>query len=368
MENISMKRQAILILIFLLVMEFALYLKYRAQLYSFVATQLQIKATDLEVNIFASIVFAVMNVINVSVASKLGRIQDKTKHTDESLWFINLVNNSLEVGNYLQIVYGPGTSEPQFKAEGSLKLSNRDLERKEEIIKNFKNPNYTDDACAAVLVKPKWNDHPLTIRYYNNTYAEIRALRHKENYVGIVSANVLIFSEELKCIAIHRRSNDSHDYPGALHTFGGAFIPPGSGPREDHSGLRRAAIREIFEEADAGIHIPDTTRRVMIDEFEIQFIQLAYLGVNVSAEQVNNMRGNWEGDPIQISFDDLGEQLAEIKNWTPTGWTHVLLWLGLDTPGASGPVKFRGLSGPELAKKISQQCLTIGVSGEPAAP
>jgi len=274
---------------------------------------------------------------------------------------IDQVNKSLEIGSRLQILCNPRYSDPLFLSEGSLPLPENDRVLERDIIKKF-DINYTNDPCAAITTKPNWSDYPLTIRYHINKYAEILSLRNSFPYIGIATANVLLFSEELRCVVAHRRSKKSRDYPGALHSFGGAFMPPGSGHQSAHqvdrSGIRRTAIREIFEESDAGIYISKSTPVIVIDEFEIQFIQIAYLGVNVTAEQVKDMCGNWEGDPVQIRFEELEDKLVNINEWTPTGWVHVLLWLAIGTPNANKPIKFGDLSGSELASAIIKRCLT----------
>ena len=287
--------------------------------------------------------------------------------SDDMLRLVSLINKSIKIGSLLQVVYGPGTHEPIFRKDGSLPLTKKDRDRERSIIEKFPS-GYSNDPCAAVVTKPNWSDTPLTVRYYDNKYSEIRTLRQRGRYVGIVSANVLLFSEELNAIVVHRRSDSSYDYANTLHTFGGGFIPPGTSQRGDHSGIRHAAIREIFEESDAGIHVPDSTQRIVIDEIKTQFIQLAYLGVNVTEEQVDNMRGNWEGDPIRIRFAELENNLLNLDGWTPTGWVHVLLWLALDTPGATRSIKFGNLTGPDLANGILRKCLAPKFVGSFRAP
>ncbi len=274
---------------------------------------------------------------------------------------IDQVNNSLEIGSRLRVVCSPRYSEPLFMSEGKLPLSENDKIREQDIIKKF-DINYTNDACAAVVTKPNWSDSPLTIRYCTSKYAEILSLRDSIPYVGIITANVLLFCEELRCIVVHRRSKKSRDYPSTLHTFGGAFIPPESGHQsphqEDRLGIQHTGVREIFEESKAAVDISESVPIIVTDEFEIQFINIAYLGVSVTARQVRRMLGNWEGDPVQIGFDELEEKLANINEWVPSGWVHILLWLSCNTPSANSPIKFGGLSGSELANATVKRCLT----------
>ncbi len=273
---------------------------------------------------------------------------------------IDQINNSLEIGSRLRVVCSPRYSEPLFLSEGKLPLSENDKIREQDIIKKF-DINYTNDACAAVVTRPNWSDSPLTIRYCTCKYAEILSLRNSIPYVGIITANVLLFCEELRCIVVHRRSKKSRDYPSTLHTFGGAFIPSGadhqSPHQEDRLGIQHTGIREISEEAKAGIDISESVPIIVTDEFEIQSIEITYLGVSVTARQVRRMLGNWEGDPVQIGFDELEEKLANINEWVPSGWVHILLWLSCNTPSANSPIKFGGLSGSELASATVKRCL-----------
>ncbi len=351
-----MKRSTVFILIFISIAELALYFMLREQIYTLITTNFQIKATDIEINFFAAIIFTLISTGNIAIASKI-ETRCYPPIDDKLQYIIEIINQSLEVGNHMQVVYSSTKFDPQFKEEGELKLSDADTINKQEIINNF-DRNYTDDPCAVVLTKPNWNDFPLTIRYFYGTYAEALSLRLSGQYVGIISANVLMFSKELQCVVVHRRSDKSYNYAGLLHTFGGAFIPPKSGGisnhKEDHRGIQRAAIREIFEESDIGIHIPLSSQRIVIDEFAIQFIQLTYLGINVTAEQVQNMTGNWEGEPVQIPFSELENKLLKIAEWTPTGWVHVILWLALEAKS----IKFGKLLGSKLIKNVLQKTLT----------
>ena len=287
---------------------------------------------------------------------RTNEVQTELAHRDIHN-LIDKINESKEIGARLNVVVGPARNEVQFISDGCLKLTESEQELEIEIVDGFPK-NYTNDTCAAVVHKPYWNDDPLIIRFHELSYGGILARRKKGIYIGIVSANVLLLCEEQECLILHKRSSTQYDYANALHTFGGAFIPPGSGPREDLSGIKRTALRETMEESEIGIYIPKSTPQIVIDEHEIQFIQTAFIGVNITSEQVRDGKSNWEGDPVFIKFAELHDRMFDLSAWTPTGWVHVLFWLALNTPGTARPLLFGDQSGPELAVLIAEKCLT----------
>lgn len=286
-------------------------------------------------------------------ANKTDAIASKNKIKE----IINKINRSKEIGSYLQIVVDPSRDEAQFLSDGKLELTKSEKKLEIDIVAKFPH-YYTNDTCAAVINKPHWADDPLIIRFYEISYGGILARRKNKKYTAIVSSNVLLLCEEQECLLLHRRSSTQYDYANALHTFGGAFIPPGSGPREDISGIKRTALREIMEESEIGVFIPKSTPQIIIDENEIQFIQTAFIGVNVTSEQLKDGKGNWEGDPVFLHFNKIYDRMLNLSSWTPTGWVHVLCWLALDTPGTSKPLLFDGISAPELADIIAEKCLS----------
>lgn len=211
-----------------------------------------------------------------------------------------------------------------------------------------------DDPCAAVINTPAWSDNPLTFLYKHLLYSDTRVLRKLNKNIKYINANGVLFSEEERCVIVHRRSDKSYDYPNTLHTFGGGFMPPNINGRGDDGGIRECLEREIHEETGVNIQIPDTTQIVIIDEFNINFIQIVYLGINITKEQVKRFRPNWEGSINKIAFDNLFEKMKEINDWTISGWCHILLWLALDTPNAKKPLYFNGIKASDLSDNLSK--------------
>lgn len=271
--------------------------------------------------------------------------------------YIKIINNSVEIGSKLTIVSAPDRPEAKFVSEGLLRLTDEEIALENQIVSDFPE-NWSNDPCGVLTKKPNWQDIPLIIRYKTLSFGGVLARRKKGLYAGVISANVILFCEEEKSILVHRRSSTQNDYPNALHTYGGAFIPPGSDPREDHSGIKRTALREIMEEADIGVHIPRSTPKIVIDEHEIQFIQTAFIGVNLTSAQLIEAESNWEGDPVIIKFDQLYEKANDLSFWTPTGWVHLIMWLALSCPGSSSILKFKGATSVELLENLTKKCLT----------
>jgi ADP-ribose pyrophosphatase YjhB (NUDIX family) len=263
-----------------------------------------------------------------------------------------LLNDSQEVGENLRVRKGPTPLPPVLIDLGQYKLDVKQKKASNTIKRSLKKANRPNDPCAVLVKSPDWDDEPLCFRYHTLFYSDIRALREVEIKPTIITANALLFSEEENCLLLHRRSQESDEFPYTLHTFGGVFMPHGIGERSDIAGLKECVTREIHEETGLSIFITESTPIVTIDEFKINYIQVSYLGVNISASQMKDLRPNWEGTITKVSFDDLPQRLNEFQAWTPTGWVDVLLWLALNTPNASRPMTFSGISAEELCHSL----------------
>jgi hypothetical protein len=136
--------------------------------------------------------------------------------------------------------------------------------------------------------------------------------------------------------------------PGSLHTIGGAYSPPHiDGHEGDRTSLRRTAVREAGEESDAAFAL-DRIPMVVFRELQTGFIQLAYLGVNISAEEKRNLKPNREGTLVYVSFDELPHVLRHERNWYPSGKAAILSWLALGAPNAGWLGSFGGLKPTKL--------------------
>ena len=278
------------------------------------------------------------------------RIFEKIKHR---------LNDSQEIGKNLKVRKGPARHPPELMNLGQYNLDKKTQKTSNRIKRSLQDNNRPNDPCAVLIKDPDWKDEPLHLLYHTLFYSDIRALRKENIRPTIISANALLFSEEERCILVHRRSQESDDFPYTLHTFGGAFMPHGIGGRGDIAGLKECVTREIHEETGLSVFISEFTPIVTIDEFKIDFVHISYLGVNISTDQMNDLRPNWEGTITKIPFDDLHKWLDNFQEWTITGWVDVVLWLSLDTPNASKSISFAGKSAEDLCKSVLRN-LTIG--------
>lgn len=258
--------------------------------------------------------------------------------------------------NYFVVRDVPIYEEPKLVRGKRIILTSRER-------KSLKKLNY-DDPCAIISGQINWNDKPLTIHYSPAFYSEIQAMRKNGHRVIKLSVNALLISIEAQCIILHRRSEMSDDFPDTLHTFGGVLMPDGLTGRGDTGGIRECIERELIEEAGVAITVPQNTPIAVIDEQGIDFVQFTFLGVNISQNQLDRMRPNWEGRIVEIKFEDLYKRLKKHEEWTPTGWAHVALWLAIGGPGTNTQLKFQGMNAEELALAITDSSNTIKASSQ----
>lgn len=309
--------------------------------------------SKLEVELFesTSVIFDGTDTINV-------------KHLEDSKHFQKLnrrINNLKYFKDKLSIKDGPTIFPPELASIGKYKLNEVELQRADEIKREIKKKidetgKGTNDICAAVLKPPYWEDNPLYIEYHPMFYSEIKALREQNKKVAMYTANGVIFCEETNSILLHRRSTElSDDHKGTIHIFGGAFMPPNFGQPGDIDGAIGCLVREIQEETGFTFELSDETPTITLDEFSIDFIHTAFLGISISKkvkERPKKHRDSNEGHVIEVKFDDLEKCLRDIKSWTPAGWIDVVYWLALDTPNLRNKLKFSGKTGRELADDL----------------
>ncbi len=89
------------------------------------------------------------------------------------------------------------------------------------------------------------------IDFYGKEFLRLHNAKHNLPLPGVLSANVIVFCCEEKNLLLHYRSHKSVTESGKLHTFGGAYMPPGDFSRgvDDRKSLRITAMRETFEES-----------------------------------------------------------------------------------------------------------------------
>ena len=227
-------------------------------------------------------------------------------------------------------------------------------------------PAVASDAAASVRMDPGFINEPHAlvvsgddaqtpeIKVRTTDFADVRARRQqaadsKEPPPPVLSANALLVCPQRKCLLVHRRSQASATYGGALHLFGGAYRPPIQRGTFDSPGDRMSLeftmVREVFEES--GLIVRSRGEPVAVaHELDTGFVQYVFLGVRITAAECERLSSNSEGNVVEIPFAQLGGRLAESAGWVPSGRAHLLAWLGLGAPGAGFHPKF-GKSTPK---------------------
>jgi hypothetical protein len=213
-------------------------------------------------------------------------------------------------------------------------------------------PPFVNDAHA-VLSSVNWKDTPVVIEFKATDYMGVCAISDGgRKPVEVLSSNVVVFCAERRELYLHRRSKDARTYPNCLHTYGGAYVPPGVSSRDDALDLIKTARREIMEELDLCLRVNKSTPILLCRELKTGFIQFVLLGVDVDADEAAAMKTNWEGDKVVVGFDELPQRLTAEERWVPTGKAHVMAWLALAAPNAGGDVSFGGQTPQELFDSV----------------
>jgi hypothetical protein len=249
-------------------------------------------------------------------------------------------------------VFGITPSLPTVRVEGAYELAPELRKEADEERRRIagKQPN---DPHAILAGEPVWTDNPVVFTARTLEFADVTVLRRAGQRPPVLSADAVIFCAETRELVLHRRSDTSATFPGALHVIGGAYIPASSGREADRHNLFDTARREAFEETRATLAWDDPPALLLSHELDTGFIQVALLGVNISAKHVETLEGSLEGSITRVSFADLPHRLREEcapdahavhRGWVPSGKAHVLAWLALGAPGMKKPPKFGGLS------------------------
>ena len=107
----------------------------------------------------------------------------------------------------------------------------------------------------------------------------------------------------------------------------------------DQASLRHTLQRELLEETGLQLSLSENSLFALSKEKTTGFIQWCVLGVAITAGQVLQLNGNWEGSIHCVPFDQLAEFLQE-ANWVESGKAHILSWLALGAPHTQPQQKF----------------------------
>lgn len=201
--------------------------------------------------------------------------------------------------------------------------------------------NQHNDPYAMLRKVPTINSDnecaPLVLEADTLDWAMLSALRQTKEHQLIVSSGAVVVCRKAKKILLHRRSARSVTVPCLLHIVAGGYKPPDVvGGTDDGLSLYSAASREILEETQLVVPVPEGAIALVSEEIDNRFFQFIILGLAVDEPQLKRMRHNWEGDEVvTIGFDDLPRKLMDQSaKWTLTGYGIVLAWLARGAPGA----------------------------------
>jgi hypothetical protein len=255
-------------------------------------------------------------------------------------------------------LFGPYKHEPVIESKGAFPLNDAQAtEAAKERKKIASDKNTTNDPHAVLSSGPNWNDDPLNFKVQTLDFAAVRVLRrnidrNNNSLPQVLSANILLICRESREIILHRRAAHSDTYPNALHTIGGAYMPPKVDHREgDFYQLRLTAFREVLEESGANFVLDENPPMVVLREVKTGFIQLIFLGINISLKGKSKLKSGREGEIVYVKYDELPRRLRQENDWVPTGKAAILAWLALGAPNGGWNVKFGGIKPTKLFKQ-----------------
>lgn len=260
-------------------------------------------------------------------------------------------------------IFAVSESEPQIHLEGELSLTRKQAKIASEIASSL-----SENEKQSVLVQtPDWESNPIQFRVRALKYSAVLALREVQPLPKILSANTLLICRDRAEIIIQRRGPEPYvkSYADCLGVFGGGYDPS---DEKDANSLLLTAIREVWEETKVP-WAPPSPSFMVAEEISTGYVQIAFLGVNISREARNLIHPRMqEGTPVYVSYDELPNYLKKptekaqsvqadfvsgsSRGWVPIGKAHVLAWLAHGAPGAGRRASFGGLSARQLFNSL----------------
>lgn len=245
-------------------------------------------------------------------------------------------------------IYGVVLEEPILKLNGTYPFTDQQIAAAESLRSTIR----INDPHAMLLQAPDLLHSPVQLKAYTLDYAALEVLRNENKHQHIVSANAVIVCPDARVLVLQHRSPKSRTFPDCIHIIGGAYQPPNITPGIDFDSLslKSTAQREVKEETNIVITCDSFPPMLLAEEQSTRFFQFVLLGADISVNQLNCLKENWESTGIvKDPFDKLRTFLVSPpKPWTPSGKAHVLAWLALGAPGAGRSPKFGKLSPQNL--------------------
>ena len=246
------------------------------------------------------------------------------------------------------IIRGLLNQEPILQVENLVELSDEET----QWATAFRNELKINDPVAILVPPTNWCDRPVVLRTKGTDYSVVCALDKLGRRPKMLSANALLFCPDTKELLLHRRSSTSRDYAELLHTFGGAYMPPGVHGRDyDHFSLVRTAMRETVEESGMEFDIAQHPQMLLGEENKIGFVNLVLLGVEVSRQTLELACSNHEGSISRLKAEEIPRRIFD-DDWAASGKVHVLSWLALGAPVGRRRIRFDGESGQKLFNRL----------------
>ena len=261
-------------------------------------------------------------------------------------------------------IYGLYNKEPKIEERGEAKLNPEQEARASALRVQWREEERSgekqrNDPHGLLVGEPLWSEQELTFQVEGLDYAAVLACTRNssgpDNKLQLISSNAVIVCPESKELILHYRAAGVRTFPDCLHTVGGGYMPSGFQHRHDRCSLKRNVIREMEEETSVNVGFDETPPLIITEELETGWIQVAFLGVAISAAQAANVHkdaNTYEGIPQKVRFDDLESRMRD--RWVPTGKAAVLAWLSLGAPGAGPDPRFGKFTPAELFETIIQ--------------
>ena len=250
-------------------------------------------------------------------------------------------------------------AEPELEPLGPLHLTGWQRLRRAVEAQTLEDMKRWNDPCAVVMnLEDVVSTGRITLQVTD--YAAVSALRADAREKGapppvMLSAAAVVTGPD-GTLLLHQRAITSSTYPGALHTFGGGYVPKRERrPDVEDLSLADTIRREFQEETRTALTEAMETHRLWVAEPATGFVQCLYLGLRASSQ---NTSERWEGKTIVVATEqDLVELLRDTRRWVPTGHMHVVAWLMVGAPGFAALTEQR-------AKMLAAEVMAGGASFE----